>query len=121
LYAIVGIPLALVVCFAIGFLAWRFAEKRGLTTRIDAIKVGAGVAFIVGTLGIALGLLASLPTALSEGSTFNSWSWGRQVIRDGLPTPLGWAFQAVDLLVTVGVGSLAGLAAWWAAGSRREA
>ena len=28
LYAIFGLPLALIVCLAIGFPAWRFAEKK---------------------------------------------------------------------------------------------
>jgi hypothetical protein len=121
LYAIFGVPLALIVCLAVGFPAWRFAESKGLATRFDAVKVGAAVAFIVGLSGIILGVLSSLPTALSDSSTFNSWSWGGQVVRDGLPTPLGWVFTAIDLLATVGIGCVAGLVAWTVAGVKRTA
>lgn len=119
LYAIFGIPISLMVCLAVGFPAWRFAESRRLTSSLHAVKVGAVVAFIVGLTGVILGLLASLPTALDDGSTFNSWMWGRQVIRDGLPTPLGWVFTAIDLLTTVGIGGVAGWAAWTVAGVRQ--
>ncbi len=121
LYAIFGLPLALIVCFAIGFPAWRFAEKRGLATRLDAVKVGAVVGFVVGLTGIILRVLAALPTALNDNSTFESWSWGRQVVRDGLPTPLGWVFTGIDLLATVGIGSVAGWVAWVIAGAKRAA
>lgn len=121
LYAIFGLPLALIVCLAVGIPAWRFAETRGLATSLDAVKVGAVVALIVGLTGIILGVLTSLPTALSDSSTFNSWSWGRQVVRDGLPTPLGWVFIAIDLLATVGIGCVAGWTAWAVAGVKRTA
>jgi hypothetical protein len=121
LYAIFGLPLALIVCLAIGFPAWRFAEKKGLATRLDAVRVGAVVALIIGLTGIILGVLASLSTALNDSSTFDSWSWGRQVVRDGLPTPLGWVFTAIDLLATVGIGCVAGYAAWTVAGVKSTA
>jgi hypothetical protein len=77
LYAIFGIPLALIVCLAIGFPAWRFAEKRGLRSRAEAIKVGGGVGLLVGSAGILLGVLAALPTALSDSSDLPSKKWTR--------------------------------------------
>ena len=121
LYALFGIPLAVIACLVVGFPAWRFAEKRGLKTRAEAIKVGGVVGLIVGSAGIVLGVLAALPTALSDSSTYNEWSWGQQTVSDGLPTLLGWGYQAIRLLITAGVGCLAGLAAWAVAGHPRVA
>lgn len=116
--AVFGIPLALLVCFAAGFPAWALAERRGLRTRAAAFKVGAGVGLLVGTAGILLGVLAALPIALDDNMSSDAWSWGGQIIHDGLPTLLGWAYKAISLIVTMGIGCLAGLAAWAAAGRR---
>jgi hypothetical protein len=58
LYAIVGIPLALAVCFAVGFPAWDFADKRGWNSPLDAIRVGGAVGLIVGLAGVLLGLIS---------------------------------------------------------------
>src|SRR5262249_42591653 len=121
LYAVFGLPCALIVCFALGFPAWIFAERRGLTRRGDALKVGAGVGFIVGAAGILFSVLAGLPIALDDNMSSDAWSWGGQIIHDGLPTLLGWGYKAIRLIATVGVGCLAGLAAWAAANGRRVA
>lgn len=36
----IGLPIVLIVCFVLGYPAWRFASARGLATRWDAIRVG---------------------------------------------------------------------------------
>ena len=112
LYAIFGIPLALVVCFAVGFPAWRFAETRARASKVDAMIVGAGTGLVVGVVGIALSFSLGLQTALDDQSSYNSWSWGRQIIRDGLPTLVGWVYWLADLAVTVLIGAAAGFTAW---------
>lgn len=119
LYAIFGLPVALICCFAVGFPVWNSAERKGLRTFGDAFRFGARCGLIISLIGIGLGLFFGLKTALDDTSSFNSWSWGGQVINDGLPTPLGWAYQLLDLLVTIITGAIAGLIAWKVAGPAR--
>lgn len=115
LYAFFGLPVALIVCLVIGLPAWGWTQRRGLVGWANALKVGAGVGLFVGVVVLALSLWSGLSTALDDSASYNSWSWGRQVIKDGMPTLLGWVFWLIDLAVTVLTGCAAGAAAWWTA------
>jgi len=118
LYAAYGIPIALLACFILGFPIWKYAEARGLRTPRDATKVGAVVGLLIGLINIVIGFIVGLQTALDDNSSYNSYSWGHQIIDDGLPTLLGWVLEVGKLLVTVMFGCIAGRAAAWAAGIR---
>jgi hypothetical protein len=113
LAAAIGLPLALIICFATGYPAWRFASACGRTTRRDAIKIGA-------TVGAALYLLiaASLHAMVYlGGSTFSYAQGGIPLTSGSLPTWQGVLFDLFLALFYAADGAVAGWAAWWAGGS----
>ena len=123
LYAVFGLPVALVFVLAAGYPAWRRWERLGRTHRRDAIWLGAISGLL---LGLALGgviFLNGVQMRLDPHSSANSWSYGYQMVSDGMPTALGWAFQIFDLALTTVTGAAAGLAAWqtaWLMEARRR-
>jgi hypothetical protein len=89
-YAIVGLPIALLVSFAVGTPAWDRAEAQGRTRKRDAIGVGARAGLIVGFISLAFTGFMALKMALDDYTSFNSYWWGRATVLDGVPTLLGF-------------------------------
>jgi hypothetical protein len=112
LYAVFGIPIALVVSFAVGFPVWRYMDAKGLRSSGDAIRAGALAGLIISLVSIALSLLSGLATAADDNSSFSSWTYGQQVIDDGLPTTFGWLMKFLSAVTTIVIGAAAGLGAW---------
>lgn len=120
LYAILGLPIALIVCFAVGWPMWILAEKKVFRSLSDAAELGARVGFIIGAGGIVLGFLLGLQITLDDQWSFDRFRWGYQVTRDGLPTLLGLALQLLGLLWTALVGAASGFFARLAVGAPRN-
>lgn len=120
---IVGLPLALIVCVAVGYPVWRVASARGLARRRDAIIIGALVGAVVCLLLTAASHIATytighIYSVGGRPSTLNEWSNGVQVVKNNLPT---WAAILDDLYRTLffaAAGAVSGLAAWWAGGEK---
>jgi hypothetical protein len=87
-------------------------DWRGVRGTRNAVRVGAGFGLILALLVHSVSVLFGWQTALDENTSFNSYSYGFQLIDDGLPTPLGWLLKALDVGVTGLVGAAAGYAAW---------
>jgi hypothetical protein len=117
-YAVVGLPIALLVSFAVGAPVWDRAEAEGRTRKRDAVWAGARAGLIVGLVSLAFTGFMALKTALDDNTSFNSYWWGRATVLDGVPTLLGSMLELAELFVTVGTGALAGLSAWWVGTSR---
>ncbi|WP_157790905.1 hypothetical protein [Bradyrhizobium elkanii] len=110
----IGLPISLVICFAFGYPAWILASAYGLTTRWDAIKVGA-------TVGAALYLLTAVGVhflVYTDGGSYSYTQGGVLLTKDSLPTSQGVLFDLFLTLVYAAVGAVAGLAAWLAGGSQ---
>jgi hypothetical protein len=110
-YLVYGLPLALVLGLAIGLPVWKRTESRGLRSRRDAMTTGATVGAIIGLLLLLTSFLGGLQTYLDDSFTFDSWRYGYQVTRDGLPTPLGWLLNLLQLLYFAAAGAIGGLTA----------
>lgn len=119
IYLIFGFPVAFICCLLFGSLALNKAEHDGRTSYRDAALLGARTGLIFAAIVTGLVLLNGITTVLDDHRSFNSWSFGGQVINDGMPTLLGWLYQSFDIVVTVVVGAIAGLAARTAAGPPR--
>ena len=66
-------------------------------------------------LGFALAayiFIYGLQTMADSNASFDSWTYGYQMMADGMPTALGWGFQLLDVALTGVTGALAGLTAW---------
>lgn len=117
-FTIVGLPIALLVSFAVGSPAWDRAEAQGRTRKRDAIWAGARAGLILGLISLAFTGLIGLKTALDNNSSFNSYWFGYPTVLDGVPTVFGSILELGELVVTVGMGALAGLTAWRVGTSR---
>ncbi len=115
LYAVLGFPLSLIFSVAIGLPVWKRAESRPLRSSGDAIALGANVGATIGLLLLTFSLVMGLRTYFDDNSSYNSWSWGYQVTKDGLPTLFGWLFKLLDVLYFILAGAAGGLAARWTA------
>lgn len=115
LYLIFGLPISLIMSLAIGLPLWKRAESRPLRTRRDALRLGALVGGLIGVAFLLLNILLGLQTYLSDSSSYDSWSHGYQTIHDGLPTPIGWVFEILNLLYFALAGAVGGLVARWVA------
>jgi len=113
LAAKIGLPIALIVCFAVGYPAWKFASSRGLTTRRDAIKIGA---IAGGALYLLLSMSAHIMVYMSSGSNFSYAQGGVILTKDNLPTFQGILFDLFLTCFYAANGAVAGLAAWLAGG-----
>lgn len=114
LFAVVGVPLSLIVCFVVGYPTWRFASARGLTRRRDAIKIGA----LVGAgLFLVFTTAAQISTYMSD-STYSFTRGGITLTKDNLPTVQGLLFELFLVPFYAVIGAVAGLAAWWAGGEK---
>ena len=113
----IGLPISLIICFAVGYPAWRFASAHGLTTRWDAVKIGA-------VIGAALCLLVTLGSHIAIHMGGGSYSYSRGGVllaEDSLPTFQGVLFDLFLMLFYAADGAVAGLAAWFAGGSKSVA
>jgi hypothetical protein len=110
--AAIGLPIALVICFAVGYPAWKFASAYGLTTRRNAIEIGAIV-------GAALYLLVAAGLHMlvyMDGGSFSYSQGGIPLTKDSLPTLQGVLFDLFLTLLYAADGAVAGLAAWLVGG-----
>jgi hypothetical protein len=112
LYLVVGLPVAITTCFALGWPLWIMLDRRGVGGRRNAALTGAVLGLALALLVQGVGVLYGWQTALDENASYNSYSYGFQLIDDGLPTPLGWLLNMLDVCVTGLVGAVAGVAAW---------
>ena len=113
LYGTFGLPVSLILSIVVGLPMWEYAEARQLRASRHAVALGAVVGAIIGLLFAAFTFIAGLPTYLDNYSSFNSYRWGYQVTRDGIPTLLGWLLELVDVLYLSVAGAAASLAARW--------
>jgi len=119
IYLIFGFPVALVCCLLFGSLALDKAERKGWTSYRGAALLGARTGLIFAAIVTGLVLLNGIKTMLDD-SSFNSWSFGGQVINDGMPTLLGWFYQLLDIATTTAIGAITGVTARAAAGPPRR-
>jgi hypothetical protein len=112
LYLVIGLPVAITICFAFGWPLWIVLDRRGVRGARNAALAGAGFGLALASLIHGVGVLYGWQTALDENASYDSYSYGFQLIADGLPTPLGWLLNAFDVCVTGLVGAAAGLGAW---------
>lgn len=120
IYAAFGIPIAIIGSFVIGYPIWRCAERRGFSSYVDSMKLGALTALILGGAGVIIGVCLGLSIALDPNASSSTFWWGFETSRDGLPTLLGWLFTMFDMISTVLVGLVAGGVARFAAGAPRS-
>jgi len=108
--AVIGLPISLVVCFAVGYPIWRFASARGLTRGRNAVKIGAlaGIAFF-----LVLTTAAQISIYVSN-STYSFSRGGITLTENNLPTVEGLLFELFLLPLYAVVGAVAGFVAWWA-------
>jgi hypothetical protein len=112
LYAAIGLPLAITVCFAFAWPLWTILDGRGVRGARNAALTGAGFGLALATLWQGVGIFYGWQTALDENAGVNTCAYGFQLISDGLPTPLGWLLNALDAGVTALIGAAASLTAW---------
>jgi hypothetical protein len=112
LYLAIGLPIALCVCLAFGWPLWLMLDRQGVRGQGAAIRTGAVFGLVLGLIANGVPLLYGAEVALDENASYESYSYGLQLIEDGLPTPLGWLFTAIDVAITAGIGAVAGLTAW---------
>ena len=112
--AAIGLPISLIICFALGYPAWKLASAYGLTTRWDAIKIGAAVG-AAPCLLIAVGLHVLVYTS------------GRQLLVHSGRNPADkrqyaniarHSFRSLPHALLRRHGALAGLAAWLVGGHK---
>lgn len=112
-YAIAGLPFAAGVTFAAGGLAWLWGRKAGRLDGRSAVRAGAVVGLVLGTISLAV-------TAAVHGeSRFQRNAYGMQAVQDGKLTTAGWGLELIELMGTVGIGAAVGWVAWHAAQPRR--
>lgn len=111
IYAIVGIPIALVVTGAIGWPLWLVLNSRGhagyRNAAFSGALVGAAIAFFELAATYIYGQQLAHDPAFTEDSTY-----GFLIQRDGIQTALGWTMLGVRAAGTVLTGAAAGAAAW---------
>ena len=110
-FALFGAPVALVMGLLVGLPVWKVAEDRPLRSKQSALVYGSIAGAVIGLILLLLGLAVGLQTFLDDRSSYNSWSYGYQVTKDGLPTALGWLIQLKTLLFYCAAGALGGFAA----------
>jgi len=114
-YLFFGLPIAVALSIAVGLPVWKRAEARPLRSARNALLLGAAVGALIGLILAALNIALGLETYLNENYEYNSWTYGYQVTRDGLPTLLGWLFEILTLLYFAIAGAVGGLVARWVA------
>jgi hypothetical protein len=110
----IGLPISLIICFALGYPAWKFASAHGLTTRWDAVKIGA-------VIGATLCLLVTIGSHIAifmGGGSYSYSQGGILLTKDSLPTFQGVLFDFFLTLFYAADGAVAGLAAWFVGGSK---
>ncbi|CAN7426836.1 hypothetical protein LJR231_002763 [Phyllobacterium sp. LjRoot231] len=115
LYAVFGFPLSLILSVAVGLPVWEHAESRPLRSSRDAVRLGASVGATIGLLSLTFNLIIGLAVYLDPNSSSDSWRWGYQVTKDGLPTLFGWLFELLNVLYFALAGAAGGVAARWTA------
>ena len=111
IYVSFGTPVAIVACLLIGLPVWMYADSMPLRSRRSSLKIGAGVGVAIGLLFLAFNIVMGVQTYLDDSASFNAWRFGYQVIRDGMPTAIGWLYKLQTLVFFTIAGGLAGLAA----------
>lgn len=87
LYAIFGLPPAILVCFAAGRWAWSWADARKLHTARHALQVGLRTGAVVGLLSLAATVADE--TLGDGGLDYYHWYPTLPVVKDSSLTPSG--------------------------------
>jgi hypothetical protein len=111
IFALFGAPVAIIMGLLVGLPVWKVAEGRPLHSKRSALIYGAIAGAFIGLIFLLLGLAIGVSTFLDDRSSYNSWSYGYQVTRDGLPTALGWLIQIKTLLFYCAAGAIGGFVA----------
>jgi hypothetical protein len=112
--AAIGLPISLIVCFAVGYPAWRIASARGLATRWDAIRIGTVAGAVLYLVVAVCGHIA----VYVSGGSYSYSQGGVLLTKDSLPTVQGVLFDLFLALFYAAEGAVAGLAAWLASGHK---
>lgn len=105
-YAVFGLPLAALLCLAVGFPTWRFMEMKGFRRARHAALAGATAGFAIGFLLIAASIIFA--------GNYSSWDNQGQLVDNGWPTTRGWLRSLNLVFGMMVVGILSGLGAWLA-------
>ena len=114
-YALVGLPVAVVVTFAVGLPLWYLAEALGWRSRGAAIRLGAAAGLLIAGVPFILNVIQGWRISEDENFSFNTYRWGFATTLDGWPTTLGWVLGLGDLVQMAALGAAAGFAARWVA------
>jgi hypothetical protein len=111
-YALFGLPVAVLFCVLVGWPLFRGAERRNVRSVLSAVNTGA---IVGGVTALAATLFSEISGRVmaSRGSTFNSWSYGSQIVKDNVLTAHGWVMQVYDIVGTIMIGSAVGAIIWW--------
>lgn len=90
-------------------------RRRPLRSVRNALILGAIVGALIGFALALLNFAMGFQTYLDDNSSYESWSYGYQVTRDGLPTALGWVFELPNVLYFTFAGAIGGFVARWVA------
>jgi hypothetical protein len=110
-FLLFGAPIAVFSGLLVGFPVWRMAEDRILRSNRSALIYGSLTGGCIGLMFLVLELAIGLNTFLDDRSSYDSWSYGYQLTRDGMPTALGWLAELKTLVFFFAAGAVGGFVA----------
>lgn len=114
---VIGLPLAVIVTFVLGFPLWKITERGRQLGYTKALMMGSIAGAIIGFVPtVVLQLITLLSTSVNDNFSSGTWTYGYRLSRDGLLTSLGWALAAKNAFYTVMLGGLTGIVARCIAG-----
>jgi len=84
LYLIFGLPIALLLSFAVGLPIWKRSEARAFRSRRSAWILGASTGAVIGLLLAFIGLLLGLGIYFDD-SSYNDTTMGTRSVETGCP------------------------------------
>jgi len=113
--AILGVPFALLCCWAVGAPMLKRIMQREISW-ISAACWGAAIASVLAVLSVAIGRYAGWHQ--SHNPNFNSQVGGDGYVRsiDGILTPYGWQVLAQNTLLFIAAGALIAVVVKWLIG-----
>jgi len=121
MYALVGLPVALVISFLAGGQSVDRAIAKGRLHMGDAARTGARIGCAVGIASLAFTFLIGVFYRLNDNAGFGSYLFAHQTVSDGMPTLLGWALEFGGFVVTTVIGVVSAVAGWFALRQRQPA
>lgn len=111
LYFMFGAPIAMFMGLLVGLPLWRMAEQKVARSIKSALLYGSITGGCIGLIFLIFELATGLDTFLDDSSSYETWSYGYQITRDGLPTALGWLMQLKSLVFFSTAGAVGGFMA----------